>query len=97
MKPQLDVLRGDDVTVSGWGEAPSWGVGVMVLSPAQGRWFPSVTSGFVEPDQAVGEIRMGSDTEPVRAPYRGQVLHVLAHAGHPVETGRPLLWMERAS
>jgi biotin carboxyl carrier protein len=97
MSPLGNVLTGD-VSVSGWGEAPSWGMDSMVLAPSTGRWYPAaVELGEVAEGHVLGEVRMGASTVQVKAPCRGHVLDNLVMKGHPVEDGRPVVWMTRAS
>ena len=98
MRPLANVLVDDAaVVVSGWGEVPSWDRDAMVLSPSTGKWYPHETFGTVEPGSVLGEIRDGRTIEVVCSPYRARVLDNLELEGHPVERGRPLVWVERVA
>ena len=89
-----DVLLGDDVSVLGWGEAPPWGEHSMVLSPTSGRWHPEPGDRTVSAGDVLGEVRQGGRTVEVVSPSHGRVTDVLELDGHPVERGRPLVWLE---
>ena len=96
MSPLRNVLLSDDVVVSGWGEAPSWGEDAMVPSPALGRWYAVARLGVVKAGDVLGEVHLGDDVALVLSPYRARLIDVLIIDGHPVEPGRPLVWIERA-
>lgn len=71
----------------------------VVPSPATGRFVPLPPETFttegewVEPGQALGEVRSGSDVVPVRSSFRGWVMGSLALPGQPVHEGEALFWI----
>ena len=71
----------------------------VVVSPCAGRFYPLppevfTTEGeWVEPGQAIGEVRTGNSLEPVLSSFRGWVMGALGLEGQPVREGDALFWI----
>jgi len=71
----------------------------LVVAPCAGRFVPLppevfTTEGeWVEPGQVLAEVQQGTETTPVRSPFRGWMMGTLALAGQPVRGGEALFWI----
>lgn len=71
----------------------------LVVAPASGRFVPLPSETFttegewVEPGAVLGEIRNDGASTPVRSPFRGWVMGMLALEGQPVRPGEALFWI----
>jgi biotin carboxyl carrier protein len=71
----------------------------LVVAPCAGRFSPLPPEVFtsegewVEPDQVLAEIVSGESRVPVRSPFRGWMMGMLALEGQPVRAGEALFWI----
>lgn len=71
----------------------------VVVAPCAGRFTPKSPEDFstdgewVEPGQVLAEIVKAGKAEPVRSPFRGWVMGMLALPGQPVHQGEALFWV----
>jgi biotin carboxyl carrier protein len=71
----------------------------VVVAPCAGRFAPmspedfSTDGEWVEPGQVLAEIVKAGKREPVRSPFRGWVMGMLALPGQPVHQGEALFWV----
>jgi hypothetical protein len=71
----------------------------LVVSPASGRFSSLPTEEFhaegewVEPGTKLGEIVSQGNRIPVRSPWRGWVMGMLALDNQPVKRGEALFWI----
>ena len=71
----------------------------VVVAPGVGRFHPFPPETFategewVEPGQALGEVRLNGTSVPVVSPFRGWVMGMLALDGQPVLEGEALFWV----
>ncbi len=71
----------------------------LVLAPCAGRFVPlpsdsiSAEGEWVEPGGALAEVHSGGDVYPVRSPWRGWLMGMLALPGQPVREGEALFWV----
>ena len=71
----------------------------VVVAPCPGRFAPlspedfSTDGEWVEPGQVLAEIVRAGRREPVRSPFRGWVMGMLALPGQPVHQGEALFWV----
>jgi [acyl-carrier-protein] S-malonyltransferase len=75
------------------------GLGVaerMIVAPAVGVFRPveEVDAGaLLDAGQAVGHLEGPGTSTPVRSPFRGQLVGLLAHPGERLRAGQPVAWM----
>ena len=73
----------------------------VIVAPAPGTFRP------VEPDDVVAELPLEAEqvigfvegkghSTPVRSPFRGKLMGLLAHAGERVREGQPVAWLRCA-
>ena len=74
----------------------------VILAPASGRFRP-VADDAVPPEgdqlheeQVIGFIETTGQSTPVRSPFRGFLMGLLAHAGERVREGQPVAWLRTA-
>lgn len=71
----------------------------VVVAPCGGRFTPLSPDVFtsegewVEPDQVLAEVVSGDSRTPVRSPFRGWMMGMLALEGQPVRSGEALFWI----
>ena len=71
----------------------------VVVAPCAGRFAPlspeefSTEGEWVEPGQTLAEVVNGGKGVPVRSPFRGWVMGMLALPGQPVHQGEALFWV----
>ncbi|MDQ3751610.1 MAG: hypothetical protein M3333_01795 [Actinomycetota bacterium] len=71
----------------------------VVVAPCAGRFAPmspedfSTEGEWVEPGQVLAEIVKAGKPQPVRSPFRGWVMGMLALPGQPVHQGEALFWV----
>jgi biotin carboxyl carrier protein len=71
----------------------------VIVAPSGGRFSPLPPEVFtsegewVEPGQVLAEIENGSSKSPVRSPFRGWMMGMLALDGQPVRSGEALFWI----
>ena len=74
----------------------------VILAPAVGVFRPlepaTVTAEgeIVYEGQVIGYVERLSDSHPVRSPFRGFLMGLLAHAGEKVGEGQPVAWLRVA-
>ena len=70
----------------------------VILAPAQGTFRP-VEPGATSPDvhvaeeQVIGFVEGKGHSTPVRSPFGGRLMGLLAHAGERVREGQPVAWL----
>lgn len=73
----------------------------VVVAPCGGRFRPLPPETFtcegewVEPGTVLAEVCTGDDAEPVRSPFSGWVMGMIAFPGHAVKRGEALFWIRR--
>ncbi|MDQ3767447.1 MAG: hypothetical protein M3346_08895 [Actinomycetota bacterium] len=71
----------------------------VVVAPCAGRFAPlspedfSTDGEWVEPGQVLAEVVKRGKGVPVRSPFRGWVMGMLALPGQPVHQGEALFWV----
>ncbi|HEX2049211.1 MAG TPA: biotin/lipoyl-containing protein [Actinomycetota bacterium] len=74
----------------------------IVVAPARGRYVPlddataPAPGEWVEAGDVVGEIASERGPVPVRSPFSGWLMGVLALRGQPVAVGDALMWIDAA-
>jgi biotin carboxyl carrier protein len=74
----------------------------VVLAPASGRFRPLSDGGgvpegdHVDAEQVIGFVDGAGHSTPVRTPFRGFLMGLLAHAGERVREGQPVAWLRTA-
>ncbi len=70
----------------------------VILAPAHGTFRP-VEPGHVAPEapvaaeQVIGFVEGKGHSIPVRSPFGGRLMGLLAHAGERVREGQPVAWL----
>ncbi|HEX2046628.1 MAG TPA: biotin/lipoyl-containing protein [Acidimicrobiales bacterium] len=70
----------------------------VIVAPAQGTFRP-VESAAVSPEthvaeeQVIGFVEGKGHSTPVRSPFGGRLMGLLAHAGERVREGQPVAWL----
>ena len=80
------------------------GLGVperVIVAPASGRFRPVAGDSIPEGDaldeeQVIGFVDGVGHSTPVRSPFRGFLMGLLAHAGERVREGQPVAWLRTA-
>jgi biotin carboxyl carrier protein len=71
----------------------------VILAPASGRFRPvdgdheATASPVVVQEQVIGFVEGIGDSTPVRSPFEGLLMGMLAHAGERVREGQPVAWL----
>lgn len=71
----------------------------IIVAPTGGRFVPLPPEEFtsegewIEEGQALAEIATGASRQPVRSPFTGWVMGMLAMSGQPVHQGEALFWV----
>lgn len=71
----------------------------VVVAPALGVFQPlapevvTAEGEIVEEGQAIGTVTVGGEPMPVRSPFRGFLMGMLAVAGERVREGQPIAWL----
>ncbi len=70
----------------------------VIIAPAPGRFRPvddegEPGTGPVEPEQVIGFVDGVGHSTPVRTPFGGLLLGLMAHAGERVREGQPVAWL----
>ena len=73
----------------------------LIVAPASGRFRPladaSVPVGdALDEEQVIGFVDGVGHSTPVRSPFRGFLMGLLAHAGERVREGQPVAWLRTA-
>jgi biotin carboxyl carrier protein len=70
----------------------------VIVAPAPGTFRP-VEPGAISPDvhvaeeQVIGFVEGKGHSTPVRSPFGGRLMGLLAHAGERVREGQPVAWL----
>lgn len=75
----------------------------VILAPASGKFRP-VLRDETAPDapdalseeQVIGFVDGAGHSTPIRSPFRGFLMGLLAHAGERVREGQPVAWLRTA-
>ena len=73
----------------------------VIVAPAQGTFRP-VEAGEMAPEapvvaeQVIGFVEGKGHSTPVRSPFGGKLMGMLAHAGERVREGQPVAWLRSA-
>lgn len=73
----------------------------VIVAPAPGTFRPvepgDVASELsVEAEQVIGFVEGKGHSTPVRSPFGGKLMGLLAHAGERVREGQPVAWLRCA-
>lgn len=76
----------------------------VILAPASGRFQPAppddvgdIDAGAdITEEQVIGFVEVHGQATPVRSPFRGMLMGMLAHAGERVREGQPVAWLRLA-
>ncbi len=73
----------------------------VILAPAPGTFRPvepleAVGEGTVAEEQVIGFVEGKGHSTPVRSPFGGRLMGLLAHAGERVREGQPVAWLRLA-
>jgi biotin carboxyl carrier protein len=67
-----------------------------VVSPSAGVFTPLTAEGArVEVGQRIGHVRTGTETVPVRTPFSGRLVAIVAWDGERVDRCQRLAWIRR--
>jgi hypothetical protein len=69
----------------------------VIVSPAAGTYEPAATDGVVEAGAIIGHVRAGADTIPVRSPFCGEVVEVVAWRGERLLHRQRVAWLRVAA
>ena len=73
----------------------------VIVAPASGRFRPVTSDGVphegeLDEEQVIGFVDGVGHSTPVRTPFRGILMGLLAHAGERVREGQPVAWLRTA-
>ena len=73
----------------------------VIVAPAPGTFRPaepgeSATELPVVADQVIGFVEGKGHSTPVKSPFGGKLMGLLAHAGERVREGQPVAWLRSA-
>ena len=72
----------------------------VIVAPASGRFRPLADDvppeGELDEEQLIGFVDGVGHSTPVRSPFRGFLMGLLAHAGERVREGQPVAWLRTA-
>lgn len=73
----------------------------VIVAPASGRFRPAPTDGgsgaaALTEDQVIGYVDGVGHSTPVRSPFQGSLMGMMAHAGERVREGQPVAWLRLA-
>jgi biotin carboxyl carrier protein len=78
----------------------------VIVAPAPGTFRPveaaevavqgSLAHAQVEAEQVIGFVETRGQSTPVRSPFGGRLMGLLAHAGERVREGQPVAWLRCA-
>jgi biotin carboxyl carrier protein len=72
----------------------------VIVAPASGSFRPVAADDHghdVAPEQVIGFVDGAGHSTPVRSPFRGFLMGLLAHAGERVREGQPVAWLRAAA
>jgi biotin carboxyl carrier protein len=70
----------------------------VIVSPARGVFSPltpesEIEGELVEKGQTIGEVESSGVATPVRSPFAGRLMGMLAHEGERLREGEPVAWL----
>lgn len=70
----------------------------VIVAPASGRFRPAddQPEGALDAEQVIGFVDGHGHSTPVRSPFRGFLMGLLASAGERVREGQPVAWLTTA-
>jgi biotin carboxyl carrier protein len=73
----------------------------VIVAPAPGTFRPvepgeDAVEVPVEAEQVIGFVEGKGHSTPVRSPFGGELMGLLAHAGERVREGQPVAWLRSA-
>ncbi|MCA1691595.1 MAG: hypothetical protein LC733_05105 [Actinobacteria bacterium] len=74
----------------------------VILAPASGRFRPLAEEHAppegdqLDEEQVIGFVDGAGHSTPVRSPFTGFLMGLLAHAGERVREGQPVAWLRTA-
>ncbi len=74
----------------------------VIVAPASGRFRPAEQSAgpdagaTLDAEQVIGFVDGIGHSTPVRSPFRGLLMGLMAHAGERVREGQPVAWLTTA-
>lgn len=72
----------------------------VIVAPAPGTFRPVGTdddgAAHIEEEQVIGFVEGVGHSTPVRSPFRGALMGLMAHAGERVREGQPVAWLRCA-
>jgi len=73
----------------------------VIVAPAPGTFRPvepaeAEAEGTVVAEQVIGFVEGKDHSTPVRSPFGGRLMGLLAHAGERVREGQPVAWLRCA-
>lgn len=69
----------------------------VIVAPAPGRFRPAKESDEVlTPDTVIGFVDGIGHSTPVRSPFAGLLMGLMAHSGERVREGQPVAWIRLA-
>ena len=68
----------------------------VIVAPAPGTFRPVEPGDAVEAEQVIGFVEGKGHSTPVRSPFGGKLMGLLAHAGERVREGQPVAWLRCA-
>ncbi len=73
----------------------------VIVAPAPGTFRPVEQSDItheaaIAEEQVIGFVEGRGHSTPVRSPFRGLLMGLLAHAGERVREGQPVAWLRLA-
>jgi multidrug efflux pump subunit AcrA (membrane-fusion protein) len=70
----------------------------VIVAPASGRFRPEgpPEGDVLDEEQVIGFVETAGHSTPVRSPFRGFLVGLLAHAGERVREGQPVAWLRTA-
>ena len=73
----------------------------VIVAPAPGTFRPVEPADIaaelpVEAEQVIGFVEGKGHSTPVRSPFGGKLMGLLAHAGERVREGQPVAWLRCA-
>lgn len=71
----------------------------VIVAPASGRFRPTTEGpedGALDAEQVIGFVDGVGHSTPVRSPFRGFLMGLMAHTGERVREGQPVAWLRTA-
>ena len=72
----------------------------LIVAPASGKFRPADGSApegdALDAQQVIGFVDGVGHSTPVRSPFKGLLMGLLAHAGERVREGQPVAWLRLA-